>query len=336
MTTPDLSALGMSAYEQRAWRDAVRRLNEQKQSPVRKVASAATSPVRSLAGKAWNRVPMHDGFEAQLTRALEGLVAVTLGPAMSSVSIPRVERRVGVAFEDFRTLDLGRLDRASPRTRGLYTGAALIEGSATALAVTGAEVAATVSAGTTAGVAIGAVATDAAASMALLGRIVALVAAEYGYDVRQPEEELFALGAISVGSASSPGVKVAALSSLSKLTQQMMRQATWAQLNSNALVQVIQFVFKSLGLRLTKQKLGQTVPVAGVLINGGLSAQMADQTYRRARDIYRLRFLSDKYDLDAENWVTETHTEDVDTVLGAALEEVDIVDEPDEMGERDD
>jgi hypothetical protein len=172
-------------------------------------------------------------------------------------------------------------------------------------------------------VAVGAVATDVACSIALLGRIVSVVAAEYGFDVRDPEEEIFALGTISVGSAGSPAARVAALASLSRLTQQMMRQATWKQLNHHALVQVIDLIFKSLGLRLTHQKLGQAVPVAGIIINGGMSAQMADQTYRRAREIYRLRFLSEKYDLDPRAWVTAADAGVTDKVLGAALDELE-------------
>ena len=127
--------------------------------------------------------------------------------------------------------------RGPPAGGGIYTGAALTEGGATASVVTGADVATTVSGGTTAGVAVGAVAGDAATSLALLGRIVADVASQYGYDVREPDEVAFALGVISVGSATTPAMKLAALCSLSRLTQQMMRRATWAQLNKHGLVQ---------------------------------------------------------------------------------------------------
>lgn len=328
----------MSSYEQKAWDRAVRRLNAPP-TETRKMLNRATGSISSAAGKVWKRVPLHADMEQQLEKALEGLVAVTLEPAMKSVSVERVANRVGTSFADFGTLDLERLDRASPRTRGFYTVTALAEGSASALAVTGATVATTVSGGTTAGVAIGAVAADVASSIALLGRIVAVAAAEYGYDVRMPDEEVFALGTISVGSAGSPAAKVAALTSLSRLTQQMMRKATWAQLNQNGLVKLIDAIFKALGLRLTHQKLGQAVPFAGVLINGGLSAQMADHTYRSARDVYRLRFLSDKYGIDPESWVTVAETLADDVVLGAALDDIELIsndeNDDDESGEGD-
>lgn len=313
----------MTPHEQKAWSSAIERLNSTEVSRARAAVGRAARPVANVAAQVWTKVPLHDGVEEQLAKALEGLVAVTLEPAMKSVNRDRVAKRVGVPWGEFHTVDLKQLEAASPRTRGLYSAVALAEGSASALAVTGATVATTVSGGTTAAVAVGAVAADAASSIALLGRIVAVAAAEYGYDVRDPEEEIFALGAISVGSAGSPAAKIAALASLSRLTQQMMRRATWNQLNKNALVKVINLVFKSLGVRLTHQRLGQAVPIAGVLINGGMSAQMADQTYRRARDIYRVRFLSEKYDIDPKNWVTAEQVDATDSVLGAALDEIE-------------
>lgn len=177
------------------------------------------------------------------------------------------------------------------------------------------------SGGTTAGVAAGAIALDAAATLAMMGRIVALVAAHYGYDVRQPEEEAFALGVISVGTASTPPAKVAALSSLSRLTQRMMRQATMTELQRHGVVKLIDHVFKALGFRLTRRKLGQAVPVAGILINGGMSAHLADSTFRNARDLYRLRFLTDKHDLDPADWLTTGVVDSSeDDVLGPALD----------------
>lgn len=312
----------MSPYEQQVWRGAIERLNSTTGGRGRELVSRAIRPVRSFASKAWDKAPLSDDIEGQFEKALEGLVGVTMEPAMKSVNTAKIAARVGVPWDEFQQVDLKVLDEASPRTRAVYSSAALLEGGATALAVTGATVATTVSGGTTAAVAVGAVATDIAASIGLLGRITAVAAAEYGYDVRLPEEEVFALGTISVGAAGSPAAKVAALASLSRLTQDMMRRATWAQLNSHALVKVIDAVFKALGLRLTHQKLGQAVPFAGVLINGGLSAQMADHTYRRARDVYRLRFLSEKYSIDPAAWLVEDPVAE-DEVLGAALDQLE-------------
>lgn len=105
--------------------------------------------------------------------------------------------------------------------------------------------------------------------MAAMGRAIGVVASAYGYDVRQPEEELFAIGVMSLASASTLGGKTTAMASLSKLTQQMMRQATWSQLQKNLLVNAIDQTYKALGFKLTKKKLGQAVPIAGAVLNAG-------------------------------------------------------------------
>ena len=139
----------------------------------------------------------------------------------------------------------------------------------TALAVTGAEVATTVTAGTTAAVAIGAIATDSVASMAMMGRTIGVVATRYGCDVQLPYEELFAVGVLSLGVAGSSGAKTEALAALSRLTQQMMRQATWRQLNEHLMVRAIGRAYQMLGLRLTQRKLAQTVPFVGGRVERG-------------------------------------------------------------------
>ena len=126
-----------------------------------------------------------------------------------------------------------------------------VQGAATSLAITGAEVSNTVRGGATAGVIVGAVALDTVASLAMMGRSVGSVAARYGYDVRLPDEELFAMGVLSLGMAGSVTAKYEALSALSRLSQQMMRGATWKQLNEHILVRAIARTYQLLGLKLT-------------------------------------------------------------------------------------
>ncbi len=92
------------------------------------------------------------------------------------------------------------------------------------------------------------------------------------------------------------------MASLSRLTQMMMRKATWKQLNGDWLVKLIQGVFASLGLTLTHKKLAQAVPIAGAVINGGMNAYFVNQTFARAQQAYRLRFLTEKYGMNPEDW----------------------------------
>ncbi|MGB3763433.1 MAG: EcsC family protein [Ornithinimicrobium sp.] len=318
-----MTTAAMSDYERKVWHAAVERLNNKRDGRLRRIVDQALKPAKNAAGGAWNAMPGHEGLEEQILKALTGLKAVTFDPALRSVNATKVLQRHGVSgAAHLTTLDLRQLDRGLPGVRSIYTGLATFEGGASALAVTGAEVSATVSGGVSAAVAGAAIAVDAVSSMAIMGRIIGQVAAEYGYDVREPEEEAYALGVISIGTASTAAEKAAALSSIRRLTTRMMRRATWAELNQNALVKLIDQVFLRLGERLTKRKLAQAVPVAGVLLNAGLSAQMADATYRTARDVYRLRFLSEKYGIDPATWSQGSAPSD-DDIVDKALDELD-------------
>jgi hypothetical protein len=107
---------------------------------------------------------------------------------------------------------------------------------------------------------------------------------------------------LSLASANTLGGKAAAMASLSRLAQQMMRQTAMAQLKNHVLVKVIDRVYAALGGNLTKRKLAQAVPIAGAVINASVNAGLIHQTFRRAEVAYRLRFLSDKYGIDPDEW----------------------------------
>lgn len=316
----------MSPYEKAAWDAAVSRLNRRRDSKVRKAVGIATTPVKKALGDAWQRFPFNEDVERQVMKAMGGMTAVTFDPALRSVDAAKALKRHGVSTKaELMGLDLQRLDRSLPGFRTLYSALAMVEGAGSALAVTGAEVSSTVSGGVTVGVAAAAIAADAATSMALMGRVIGQVAAEYGYDVRLPEEEAFALGVMSLGTAATAAEKVAALANLRRLAAVMMRQPTWEQLNKHALVKLIDRVFTVLGEKLVKRKLAQAVPVAGVFINAGLSAQMADVAYRSARDAYRLRFLSEKYGIDPGGWGPDDPGSP-DDAMGSVLHEMTALD----------
>jgi hypothetical protein len=227
--------------------------------------------------------------------ALAGLHATFVERGLNSVSPSTVfEAFTGdgvelASYDEVRHLDLRLCDRSIPKRKEKYMALAAGQGAATSLAVTGATVSSTVSGGTTLGVALGAVVVDVTSVMVGMGRIVALVAAHYGYDVREPEEQLFASGVLSYSTAGNAAEKAASLAALSRLVQDMMRQATWKQLQHHQVVNVIQTIVTSLGFNLTKKKLAQVVPIAGVVINGGLNARLARNTFNRAQDAYRLR-----------------------------------------------
>jgi hypothetical protein len=298
----------MTAYDRTAWDACLKSVYDSRTQRL------VPSRVRELSGKAgeaiaagYEKVPGHEQADWAMGKAFDGGMALTFRPALRTVRPESVVRRVSKRhpsvenLSDLRGLSLEECDGLRRSGLGWTIGSAA-EGVATSLMVTGAEVAATVSGGVTIGVAVGAIAADVTTTMAVMGRSIGVVASTYGYDVRQPEEELFALGVLSLASANTLGGKAAAMASLSRLTQQMMRRATWEQLRRHVLVNVIDRVYAALGGTLTKRKLAQAVPLAGAVINGSVNAGLTHQTFRRAEAVYRLRFLSEKYGIDPAEW----------------------------------
>lgn len=305
---------GMSAYEQDVWLKLTQLEHKRNNRVSTRAAEWTSDKVQRAATYAKQKSKTVeqalDVSDAVYKKALEGLCQAVMLPAVRSVNVEtRLKKAAKAGLEassaqQFRTQnDLERVDKHPPRMR--YTAALALESAASALAVTGAQLSTTVSGGTTAGVAVGAVAADTAATMAALGRAVSEIAAHYGYDPRQPEEERFILGILNFTTAATQAGKVQALQGLSQLTQQMMRQPTWKELEKRVLVKVVQRVFSSLGLRLTKQKLAQVVPALGVAVNAGLAVGLMEDAVRGAMHVYRLRFLSEKYDLDTAEWVAD-------------------------------
>ncbi|MGX4712327.1 EcsC family protein [Rhodococcus ruber] len=306
----------MSQYERKAWVSLVESAHG-KATETRRSRALAEAKQKAMRGAqrakgAIERVPgstqVIDGFDASVHQAVQGLHTLTVERGLNSVRLPKIVKAFGAEgvkiaqLEDIREVDLRHCDRSLPRKREGYLLAGTAEGVMSSLAVTGAMVSSTVTGGTTAAVAIGAVSADVVTVLIGMGRIVALVAAHYGYDVREPDEQVFAAGVLAYSSAGNAAEKAASLASLSRLTQTMMRRATWKQLSSDKLVRIIQGVFASLGLRLTHKKLAQAVPVVGAVINGGMNAHFVNQTFARAQQAYRLRFLTEKYEMDSAVW----------------------------------
>lgn len=153
---------------------------------------------------------------------------------------------------------------------------------------------------------VAAIASDIGLSLALLGRSVAEVAVHYGFDPNEPDEEVFLMSVLSYSTATSLQGKTAALAAISRLSQQMMRHATWKQLEKDVLVKVIQAVFSKIGLNLTHKRLAQLVPFVGGLVSAGLSYDMQSRALNDATRIYRARYLAEKHGLAFEEWVART------------------------------
>jgi hypothetical protein len=178
-------------------------------------------------------------------------------------------------------------------------------------------------------------ATDAATVLIAANRAVAHIAAYYGYDIDHPDERLFALTVLSMGTATEAG-KAAAYIEINKLVQALARKATWDQLRQNVVTNVVEKVFTRLGFRITQRKLGQAVPFIGIALGAGMNARLLASVTEDADYVYRERFLRERYGLtsQAPTALTAEQAEDADTVDVVEIvdEEIDVDDgdsEPD-------
>lgn len=333
----------MSDYERIAWERlravVAERMDQKSRVPAR--VRRSMDDAGHKARDAWEKVPGNDDIEDALSKALGGLKDLTLDPAMASVSEKRVLSRFVKhghdvkVISDIRALDLELLDRVRPKLRTRYSAAAAAEGAAAGLVITGGEALTVLGSVFGAGVGAapgaasiaGAMAFDAATVIAASARVTAHVGTYYGYEVCSPEEELFALSAMSFSNSGPQAAKLMAFQQLSTVTQQLVRRKAWAELNEQLIVRVITKMFQRLGLVITKRKLGQAIPVVGVVIGAGLNASYLQSVGRDADLAYRMRFLAEKYDLDPSDLAPHPTDADARGAAGDYIDVQEIVDE---------
>lgn len=333
-----------SPYDRRAWDDVDRWRDKRLTGRSR---SLIPSPVRNQLDKGraavqerFAAVPGSDQFAELFQRALGGIQDTINRVVVATVR----ERAVIRAFErrgheinelrEIRALDLEAIDRAKPRLDLRYPLALAAEGAAAGFAVSGGEIVAAggaiagagAGAAPGAGTVVGAMAADAAAVLAASARVVAETAAYYGYDPQLPEERLFALGVLNFGTATQAG-KMAAYRELNKIVQSLARRATWEQLNKSAITHIVRGVYASLGIRITKEKLGQALPIVGIVIGAGLNAELLARVASDADHLYRERFLREKYGVPMpvdEESIEIDHSRDIPLaeIIDAELDDV--------------
>ncbi|MCK1830585.1 MULTISPECIES: EcsC family protein [Micromonospora] len=306
----------MSDYETKAWSSLLDTERKRRNS----AKGRATDKVSAVVKRAGEHIKKVPGAELALelgdetiVKAVEGLFKSAFLPAMQSPSLDKRIAELRGKHQDmdiaslFTSLDLKELDKGRPTFAIPFIGMA--GSAATSLTITGLTVGENVSDGPSAEVVLGAVVADVGATLVLLGRAVGEVAVHYGYDPREPEEELFLMGVLNYSMASTATSKTAALASLSRLTQSMMRRATWNELRKDSLVQVLMRVFSALGLKLTKAQLARFVPIAGALLTAGLSFNLLHSTIGDATRLYRARYLAEKHGLSLNEWLTARERE---------------------------
>ena len=144
------------------------------------------------------------------------------------------------------------------------------------------------------------IAPDVVALVALNLRAVGEYATYCGFDVREGAERLYALEILNLVSHPSDTAKQVTLAPVIRVTQHVAQQQTLQNVQEFALTRAIRNAVSALGVRLTRAKLAQILPVAGAVVGSGFNAYYTSKVCDAAFFLYRERFLERKYGPSAE------------------------------------
>lgn len=136
---------------------------------------------------------------------------------------------------------------------------------------------------------------DIVALITLNQRAIAEYATYYGFDISLQQERLFALNILGLASSPNDAAKQVAMAQLVRIAQDVAKKKVWKDLEKHSFVGIIQAIARSLGIRLTKAKLAQIIPVTGALVGAGFNAYYTSNVCDTAFYLYRERFLAEKY-----------------------------------------
>lgn len=270
--------MGMSDYEKRALRE----IHDWK-NPSLTWWDQAMKTINWPLSKAGDFIVNIPGLGRAIGTAMRGLVSVVNDAAQWTVRTDAIHdgfRKQGHdvrGAEDIFKLDLRTVDETIGWLGAKYKSLAVVEGGATGY--TGAP-----------GLVV-----DIPALLALNLRAIGEYAAYFGFDVSSQRERLFAMNVLAKASSPEDKAKVAAMAQLTRIARDVAKKKTWKDLEKKAFVVLMQRLAKTLGVRLTKAKLAQVVPVAGAIVGGGYNAYFTARVCDTAYHLYRERFLAEKY-----------------------------------------
>ena len=186
---------------------------------------------------------------------------------------------------DVFSLGLEDVDRVIGWLGAKYKSAALVEGATTGM------------------VGLPGIPPDILALVTMNLRAIGEYATYCGFDVSSQGERLFAVNVLGLASSPSDAAKAVAMAQLVKIAREVAKKKAWKVLEKHTFVTIMQQIAKALGVRLTKAKLAQIIPVTGAVVGGGFNAYYTDKVCNAAYYLYRERFLAAKY---GEDWIEVT------------------------------
>jgi hypothetical protein len=271
-----------SAYEKRALKE-IRDWKNPRNGWMQGATKMLNWPIDKAAG-ALGRTP---GLEWVVQKGIGGVLALLNDAALWSVRRDAVFVEYGKlghsqvrALGDVFVLDLEEVDRAIGWLGAKYKGLAAAGGGAAGVA------------------GLAGIAPDVVALLSLCQRAVGEYATYCGFDVSLQQERLFAMQILGVASSGSDTSKYFAMAQLIRLGQDVASKKAWAEIERHAFARIIQQVARSLGMRLTKAKLAQIIPIMGGLVGAGFNTYFMMKVCDSASMLYRERFLAEKYGPD--------------------------------------
>ncbi len=235
------------------------------------------------AKKASDLVSKIPGMDWAIGRTIGGLVELLNNIAQWSVRSDAIYaefRDAGLdvySAADVLRLDLADVDRVVGRLEGKYVslagGEGVIAGVAGALGIP----------------------TDIVALVALNLRAIGEYATYYGFDIGVDEERVFAMNILFLATSPPERAKQKAMAQVVRIARDMSSKHAVERFQQNAFSQVIQQFAKVLGRRLTRSKFSQSLPIAGSIVGGGSNALYTSRVCKSASNLYRERFLAEKY-----------------------------------------
>lgn len=237
----------------------------------------------NIAGQQFNRIP---GVEWVVSKAVGGLIALLNDKAQWSVrpdSIYSEFRKKGYLVnnaQDIFQLDLSDVDKVLGALGAKYRSLSAVEGGGTGF------------------IGLPGIPVDIVSTIFISLRAIGEYATYCGFEAKLQSEQLFALGLLGYASSTDQKAKNAAMAQLVKIAKDVASKAPWRDLEKNVLVQIIKQIANALGIRLTKQKLAQILPVVSSVIGLGFNAYFMGKICDSAFYLYRERFLAAKYGPD--------------------------------------
>lgn len=178
---------------------------------------------------------------------------------------------------DIESLELCHVDKVVGFLGAKYKAAALVEGGAAGAA--GAP----------------GIAADIPLLFGLVLRAVGEYATYYGFDVESQVERKYMMDVLRLVSSPTQAAKQSTLLELSKIATAVAKKKTWDEIEKITLAKMMKKLGEQLGIRMTKAKLGQIVPVFGAVVGAGYNAYYTNCACEAAYHLYRERFLAREY-----------------------------------------